>query len=407
MVHFTHTPNDRLARGHSLRSALIGMALTVLAMLNACGGGGSTPPQATGPATLSLTITGLGTLAGDVTVTGPNDYTSGKLSGGTTLTGLTAGVYTITATTVTDPSQPGLGRGNGGTLGPEFLQRYPYQAVQTLSVAAGANVSVNVDYPAATQTFALPTLANPMHTVPLELVFMPGGTFIMGSPDTEPDRVSYEGPQHAVTLTSFSMATFETTQAQWLALMGSNPSYFYEDLNRPVEQVSWNDITLVGGFLDKLNAATAATRPAGMVFRLPTEAEWEYAARARTTTRFYWGDDPSYSQIGDYVWYLYNCWDVEYGSTTHPVGEMLPNAFGLYDMTGNIWEFCQDWHGAYGSTAQTDPAGPKSGSYRALRGGSIDDYPFDCRSALRNGTTPNYRLFIEGFRVVLGFPRTP
>jgi len=249
----------------------------------------------------------------------------------------------------------------------------------------------------STTTFTLPG------NVTLDLVPIPAGTFTMGSPSTEQDRNSNEGPLHQVTISAFSMAKFLTTQTQWVAVMGSNPSTFGGDLNCPVVNVSYNDITTATtGFLDKLNAATASTRPAGMVFRLPTEAEWEFAARADTTTRFYWGDDLSYTQIGAYAWYLNNS-----ASTTHPVGTKLPNAWGLYDMAGNVWEWCQDWYGPYGGASQTDPAGPVDGGYRVARGGDWGDYDRCCRSAYRDYEYPNLPHNHFGFRVVLASPRTP
>lgn len=352
---------------------------------------------------LALTITGLGTLPGDVTVTGPNAY-SQHLTATQTLTVVENGTYTLTAATVTDSSQPGLGRANGGTLGPEFLQRYPYQPVQTVTVSGGNAVSASVDYPPATSTFDLPLVNAPGSTTPLNLVFIPGGIFTMGSPDTELHRSPNEGPQHAVTLSPFAMAKFEITQAQWVALMGSNPSYFQSpvDLTRPVEQVSYNDITMATtGFLAKLNDATAATRPAGLVFRLPTEAEWEYAARGRTTTRFYWGDDPGYTVGNAYAW-----WQPNYSGSTHPVGQKLGNAFGLCDMAGNVYEWCQDWYGAYDNGAQADPAGPLTQSCRVLRGADYFSNT-SCRSALRTYGDPPLRDHGAGFRVVLASPRTP
>jgi uncharacterized repeat protein (TIGR01451 family) len=239
-------------------------------------------------------------------------------------------------------------------------------------------------------TFDLPNIMNPVVTVPLTLNQIPGGTFVMG-------QTGVAEPIHTVTLSSFYMAKFETTQAQWLFLLGGNPSHFTGDLSRPVEVVSWDDISQTSGFLDKLNAATAATRPAGLVFRLPTEAEWEYACRGGTTTSFYWGDDPALT--GSYAWYSANSI-----TATHPVGLKTPNAFGLSDMSGNVWEWCQDYFDTYGSAPQTDPRGPVSGSTRVQRGGSWYNYDYDGRSAVRYPSDPSYRYPFVGFRVVLAAP---
>jgi formylglycine-generating enzyme required for sulfatase activity len=132
-------------------------------------------------------------------------------------------------------------------------------------------------------------------------------------------------------------------------------------------------------------------------YRLPTEAEWEYACRAGTDTRFYYGNDLSYSQLGEYAWYGNNS-----GSETHPVGQKKPNAFGLYDMHGNVWEWCQDWYGEnyYSQRSEVDPKGPDTGTARVLRGGSWFNLPRICRSASRLRLTPGYRFISGGFRVV-------
>ncbi|MEW6235841.1 MAG: SUMF1/EgtB/PvdO family nonheme iron enzyme, partial [Candidatus Omnitrophota bacterium] len=239
----------------------------------------------------------------------------------------------------------------------------------------------------------LPTIVVPLPNLPqgakpLEMALIPAGTFMMGSPDNEQDRYSNEGPQHQVTLTkSFYMGKYIVTQAQWQALMGSNPSSGYGvGSNYPVYYVSWNDCQT---FIQTLNQLGQGT------FRLPTEAEWEYSCRAGTTTRFYWGDDSNYSQIGNYAWYSNNS-----GSQTHEVGLKLPNAWGLYDMSGNVLEWCQDLWGGYSSVPQIDPTGAISGSGRPGRGGCWLDVNGDQRSASRNGLIQDTTYFYVGFRVV-------
>ncbi|MCL5099078.1 MAG: formylglycine-generating enzyme family protein, partial [Candidatus Omnitrophica bacterium] len=144
---------------------------------------------------------------------------------------------------------------------------------------------------------------------------------------------------------------------------------------------------------------TAGRLPAGYVYRLPTEAEWEYATRAGTTTRFYYGDDPGYASLSLYAWY-----SEDSGSATHPVGTKLPNAWGLFDMHGNVWEWCSDWYSEYYSPSSvTDPKGPATGTLRVVRGGgALADFGSGCRSAVRDGTSPSSQLSDLGFRVVLG-----
>ena len=223
--------------------------------------------------------------------------------------------------------------------------------------------------------------------VDLELVWIPPGEFMMGSPSDEWGRDSVEHPQHTVRITrGFWLGKYEVTQAQWQSVIGSNPSHFKGDGSLPVEQVSWDDCQ---EFLRKPNARVKGGR-----FRLPTEAEWEYACRAGTSTRFGFGD--SDGDLGDYAWYGDNS-----GSKTHRVGEKKPNAWGLHDMHGNVCEWCEDWYGDYPSGTVTDPTGPSSGSYRVNRGGSWINYPRYCRSARRNRLTPEDRDGTLGFRVVL------
>jgi formylglycine-generating enzyme required for sulfatase activity len=218
----------------------------------------------------------------------------------------------------------------------------------------------------------------------------------MGSPATEQDRFGNEAPQTVVTLTKgFWMGKYEVTQGEYLAVVGGNPSRFTGDPNRPVEQLSWTDAT---NYCARLTAQerAAGRLPAGWAYRLPTEAEWEYAARAGTTTRFSYGDDPGYGQLGGYAWYLSNS-----GGTTHPVGEKQPNPWGLYDMSGNVWEWCSDWYATYPGGSVTDPVGPGSGSFRVLRGGGCYVGGLDCRSANRDDLAPDFRRYYVGFRAVL------
>lgn len=264
----------------------------------------------------------------------------------------------------------------------------------------------------------------------IELIQIKSGCFIMGSADNEEDRNTYEGPVHQVTISKdFYLGKYEITQAQWKTVMGGAdpwPGSTVEEPsakfgladNNPAYFVSWLDITEVGGFLDKLNQLTGcdlsalstdearyhpAEVPSGC-FRLPTEAEWEYAARAGTTTRFSFGDDSGYVQLVDHAWYAGNSkakgeFDPDYG--THSVGQKLANPWGLHDMYGNVAEWTYDNFGSYTAASQTDPAGPSTGFRRVMRGGN---WAFDAE-LLRSA----YRSFVAliddrndglGFRVV-------
>ena len=221
---------------------------------------------------------------------------------------------------------------------------------------------------------------------------LPAGTFTMGSPSDEPWREPDE-TQHQVTLTQpFYMQTTEVTQAQWETVMGSNPSGFSGCPTCPVEQVTWNDVQ---SYITKMNLRGEGT------YSLPTEAQWEYAARAGSTTAFYNGGitgagcdyDQNLNAIG---WYCYNS-----GWETHPVAGKAPNAWGLYDMSGNVYEWCQDWYGSYSASAVTDPQGPSTGSYRVIRGGAYFFLVQNCRAADRISVTPAGWGNTIGFRVVL------
>jgi formylglycine-generating enzyme required for sulfatase activity len=218
----------------------------------------------------------------------------------------------------------------------------------------------------------------------MEFVRIPAGTFQMGSNDGSDD----ERPVHQVTISQpFDLGKYPVTQAQWEAVMGDNPSAFTGDPTRPVEKVSWEDVQR---FIEQLNARD---HTAGVTYRLPTEAEWEYAARAGTTTAYSFGDDPA--QLDAYAWY-----DDNSGDTTHPVGQKQPNPWGLYDMHGNVWEWVQDWYGTYPAEAVTDPQGPDTGSDRVFRGGGWTYGAGDCRSAYRGNAVPGDRGFILGFRLL-------
>ena len=253
-------------------------------------------------------------------------------------------------------------------------------AVAVMAVVALAGCPVN---PGDTKTFA-----------GIDFVWCPPGTFTMGAYPGELDAQQWEGPQHEVTISKgFWMGKYEITQAQWKAVMGGkNPSFFQSAASatydhRPVESVSWDDTQV---FIKALNSAYPR-----MGFRLPSEAEWEYACRAGTTTRFYWGDDLDYTEIGDYAWYGDNS-----DRQTHDVGGKLPNAWRLYDMSGNVLEWVQDRYAAYTNAPVTDPIGPENSGRKIFRGGFFAVDPGYCRSAYRsNDRPPGIMLGNIGFRL--------
>ena len=228
--------------------------------------------------------------------------------------------------------------------------------------------------------------------VKMELVRIPAGEFTMGSPQKEKGRGVDEGPQHLVRITkAFYIGKFEVTQEQWREVMGPGSlSCYFEGAENPVEMVSWDDCA---EFVKKLNASGKAKG----TFSLPTEAEWEYACRAGSTTQYHFGDDEE--SLNDYAWYGMGKAD----RRTHPVGEKEPNAFGLYDTHGNVWEWCADWYGKdyYKKSPENDPPGPTTGKDRVLRGGSWGNIPGAGRSASRYSRAPTFRSKYYGFRVVL------
>ena len=222
--------------------------------------------------------------------------------------------------------------------------------------------------------------------VSFKMIAVEGGTFLMGSPESDTEAYDDEKPQHEVTLSNYYIGETEVTQELWEAVMGSNPSEF-KGPKLPVEKVSWNDCQT---FIGKLNEKT------GKTFRLPTEAEWEYAASGGKKSKGY-----TYSgsnTIGNVAWYYDNR-----GKTTHEVGTKQANELGIYDMTGNVMEWCQDWYGEtyYEKSSTTDPQGPASGTSRVLRGGSWGSGAQSCRVAYRIYFNPGGRFNDDGLRLVL------
>jgi formylglycine-generating enzyme required for sulfatase activity len=314
------------------------------------------------------------TLSGIADITTTTD-SKGEYQFGDLNNMLSAGKYTIT------PSGPGYNFTPSSknviiTNQPLFdSENFPWPVIDVDFLAA-SYIAVNVN------------------GISFKLVNVLSGEFSMGSPSSEIGRETDEGPQHQVKISPFQMGETEVTQETWSAVMGNNPSWFIGN-NNPVENVSWDDAQ---EFIKKLNLLVS-----GGGFRLPTEAEWEYACRAGSKTAFANGDitetDCSYDSNLDMMgWYCGNA-----DNKTHSVAQKQPNAWGLYDMHGNVWEWCQDWKGDYSLGLVTDPTGPLSGSGRVLRGGSWLNRASYCRSAFRVSDTPSYRSSYFGFRLA----RTP
>ena len=305
-----------------------------------------------------------------------------QLYAGLTITGTVGTVYSIEyVTDLAQTNNPSAWRSL------EFLQlpASPYLWADKSAPARGKRVYRAV-------VFAAPT----------NMVFIPPGTFRMGSPTNEVDRYYWEGPQTAVTISrGYWMGKYPVTQGEYVAVMGKTWFFFTlahgysDDLTRPAESVSWDDARAYCAALTQ-RERLAGRIGTNSVYRLPTEAERDYACRAGTSTRFSYGDDPGYTNLTNYAWYWGNS-----GGTTQPVGQKLPNPWGLYDMHGSVGEWCQDWWDVYPGGTAVDPQGPPTGSNRVIRGGNWNGFASNCRSALRNHDGPGYGFDVRGFRVVL------
>ena len=298
-----------------------------------------------------------------------------------------------------------------GDIPQELIQYYLFQPrvgnglYLVIDLSSGANAS---KYPVRS-TDEPPKLGeSACRTTELWLRRIPAGSFTMGSPQNERGRSDNE-TQHHVTLTQdYYIGVFPCTQRQYELVMGSNPSYF-EGSDLPVESVSYNTLRgdnrgsqwPSGADVDEDSFFGRLQQRTGLILDLPTEAEWEYACRAGTTTALNSGknltsEDGNCANLNEVGWYRENS-----GDTTHPVGQKQPNAWGLYDMHGNVLEWCLDWYGNYHTAAATDPRGADSGDRRAYRGGNWDGDAQDCRSAARDYYDPSFEDFSIGFRVAL------
>ncbi len=257
--------------------------------------------------------------------------------------------------------------------------------VSTIMLAQASGAQIKRRKPTSKVTASSINKGSVLKKLFRNLVFVQGGTFAMGATKEQGELpLSDEKPMHYVTLTSFYIGKYEVTQEEWIAIMGNNPSHFKGN-KRPVENVSWIKCQ---EFIKKLNSLT------GKHFRLPTEAEWEYAARGGNKsrhTRLSGGILPY-----EVAWNKYNS-----EGTTHNVGEKTPNELGIYDMSGNVWEWCNDWWGSYSKDNQYGPKGPYSGSNRIFRGGGYDRPDEDCRVSRRSFFPPKYYSENLGFRLVM------
>jgi len=314
--------------------------------------------------------------------------------------GLVGGTFAFVSVLRDEPPEGLTGQGGTGTptnpetppLTPTFLG-FPVQSFSYTSARVSAAGDIS-PYDATGQRYTETALNLPAGAVPLEMVAIEGGTFTMGSPDTEADRDSDEGPQHQVTVPDFFMGQYEVTQAQYAAVMGNNPANFKGD-NNPVQNVSWDDAQT---FIQRLNRLT------GKTYRLPTEAEWEYAARAGTSTPFSYGDNitPKVVNYSGNNPYTEQIQDREYKGKTIAVDTLYPNPWGLYHIHGNVWEWVEDgWHDNYNGAPTDGTAWLYSDERRGLRGGSWIVHARLTRSALRGRGNRGVRDNDLGFRVVL------
>ncbi len=258
-------------------------------------------------------------------------------------------------------------------------------AVSAAATAGGISGAEPSDEPGNAVAYSGKTYTDPI--TGMEFVLVRGGCYQMGSPATEVDRDDDEGPIHKVCVDDFYIGKYEVTQSQYQKITGSNPSYF-KGKNRPVEKVSWNDAQ---SYIAKLN------NKSGKSYRLPTEAEWEYAARSGGRGEK-WAGTNSESSLGNYAWYNSNS-----GIKTHSVGRKRANGLGLYDMSGNVWEWCSDWYEEdyYKQSPWSNPQGPSTGSYRVFRSGCWSNDKGSLRSASRYRNFPDNRYYYLGFRLVL------
>ena len=316
-----------------------------------------------------------------------NYSVSGRITlNGAALTGVSVtltGSGSTTTTTDSSGNYSFTGAQNGSYTVMPIRAGYAFTPGNRSVTVNGANVTAQ-DF---SSTSSGTSITDP--TTGMVLLKVTGSTYTMG--DTFGDGFSYELPTHQVTVGDFYIGKYEVTQAEWQAVMGNNPSYFTAcGTNCPVENVSWNDVQI---FITTLNQRS------GKNYRLPTEAEWEYAARSGGQSQKYSGG----SDVNAVAWYYDNS-AVTYiqdtsGRGPHPVGQKQANGLGLYDMSGNVWEWVSDWYGAYSSAAQTNPTGPATGTGRVIRGGCLVNVADYVRASHRYSFNPDARGFGEGFRL--------